>query len=60
MRTIFRQPPQILARFGTGAARIEVRIVAPDGTASYRRAPATDIRVLTIEFGAPTPLGMLR
>jgi hypothetical protein len=36
--------PAVLARFGTGAARIEVRIVAPDGTASYRRALATDIR----------------
>jgi hypothetical protein len=36
--------PEVLARFGTGAARIEVRIVAPDGTASYRRALATDIR----------------
>jgi hypothetical protein len=36
--------PAVLARFGAGAARIEVRIVAPDGTASYRRALATDIR----------------
>jgi hypothetical protein len=36
--------PEVLARFGTGAARIEVRIVAPDGTAAYRRALAVDIR----------------
>jgi hypothetical protein len=40
--------PEVLARFGTGAARIEARIVAPDGY------------VLTIEFGAPTLLGMIR
>ena len=26
--------PEVLASFGTGAARIEVRIVAPDGTAA--------------------------
>ncbi len=36
--------PEVLARFGTGAARIAVRIVAPDGTAAYRRALAADIR----------------
>jgi hypothetical protein len=36
--------PEVLARFGVGAARIDVRIVAPDGTASYRRALAADIR----------------
>src|SRR5207237_1289480 len=34
----------VLASFGTGAARIDVRIVAPDGTAAYRRALAADIR----------------
>jgi len=34
----------VLARFGAGAARIAVRIVAPDGTAAYRRALAADIR----------------
>jgi hypothetical protein len=36
--------PAVLARFGTGPGRIDVRIVAPDGTASYRRALATDMR----------------
>ena len=36
--------PEVLASFGTGAARIDVRIVAPDGTAAYRRALAADIR----------------
>ncbi len=36
--------PEVLASFGTGAGRIDVRIVAPDGTASYRRALAADIR----------------
>jgi len=36
--------PAVLARFGTGEGRIDVRVVAPDGTASYRRALATDIR----------------
>jgi hypothetical protein len=36
--------PAVLASFGTGATRIDVRIVAPDGTAAYRRALAADIR----------------
>jgi hypothetical protein len=36
--------PEVLASFGTGAARIDVRIVAPDGTAAYRRALAADIQ----------------
>ena len=36
--------PEVLASFGTGAARIDVRIVAPDGTAAYRRALAADMR----------------
>ena len=34
--------PEILATFGTGAARIEVRVVAPDGSAAYLRALAAD------------------
>src|SRR5581483_5967226 len=29
---------------GTGAARIDVRVVAPDGSARYRRALAADLR----------------
>jgi hypothetical protein len=36
--------PEVLASFGTGAARIDARLVAPDGTAAYRRALAADIR----------------
>jgi len=36
--------PEILASFGTGAARIDVRVVAPDGTSAYLRALATDRR----------------
>lgn len=36
--------PEILAAFGTGAARIEVRVVAPDGSAAYLRALAADRR----------------
>ena len=36
--------PEALAGFGTGPARIDVRIVAPDGSAAYRRALAADRR----------------
>jgi hypothetical protein len=36
--------PQTLATFGTGAARIDVRAVAPDGAAAYRTALAADVR----------------
>jgi hypothetical protein len=36
--------PEILATFGTGAARIEVRVVAPDGSAAYLRALGADRR----------------
>ncbi|MGH3187299.1 MAG: hypothetical protein ACRDOL_08595, partial [Streptosporangiaceae bacterium] len=36
--------PELLASFGTGAARIEVRVVAPDGSAAYLRALAADQR----------------
>jgi hypothetical protein len=34
--------PEVLASFGTGPARIDVRVVAPDGSAAYRRALAAD------------------
>jgi hypothetical protein len=34
--------PLILARFGTGSARIEVRVTAPDGSAAYLRALLAD------------------
>jgi hypothetical protein len=36
--------PDVLASFGTGPARVDVRIVAPDGTAVYQRALAADLR----------------
>ena len=35
--------PERLASFGTGAARVDVRIVAPDGAAAYRAALAADV-----------------
>jgi hypothetical protein len=35
---------EVMASFGTGAERIDVRVVAPDGSAVYRRALAADVR----------------
>jgi hypothetical protein len=35
--------PELLASFGTGTARVDVRIVAPDGAAAYRTALASDL-----------------
>ena len=35
--------PVTLASFGTGSTRIEVRVVAPDGSAAYLRALAEDL-----------------
>jgi hypothetical protein len=35
--------PQVLASFGTGAQRIDVRTVAPDGSAAFRTALAADL-----------------
>jgi hypothetical protein len=35
--------PQVLASFGTGAQRIEVRAVAPDGAAAFQAALAADL-----------------
>ncbi len=34
--------PEVLASFGAGPGRIDVRIVAPDGSAAYRKALAAD------------------
>jgi hypothetical protein len=34
--------PVVIASFGTGAGRIDVRAIAPDGTAAYRAALAAD------------------
>jgi hypothetical protein len=36
--------PQTLASFGSGAARIDLRVIAPDGAAAYRTALAADLR----------------
>ncbi len=36
--------PQIVASFGTGPARIDMRVVAPDGSAAYRTALAADLQ----------------
>jgi hypothetical protein len=35
--------PELLASFGTGQARIDIRAVAPDGAAAYRAAIAADV-----------------
>jgi hypothetical protein len=36
--------PVTLAAFGSGAARIDIRVVAPDGAAAYRAQLAADLR----------------
>jgi hypothetical protein len=36
--------PEVLASFGSGQARIDIRAVAPDGAAAYLAALATDLR----------------
>jgi hypothetical protein len=36
--------PVVIASFGTGAGRIDIRAVAPDGTAAYQAALAADRR----------------
>jgi hypothetical protein len=36
--------PAVVASFGTGSGRIDVRAIAPDGTAAYRSALAADRR----------------
>jgi len=36
--------PDVLASFGAGPARIDIRLVAPDGAAAYRTALAADLR----------------
>jgi hypothetical protein len=35
--------PAVLTRFGTGAAEIEIRVIAPDGASAYWRALARDV-----------------
>jgi hypothetical protein len=36
--------PEVLATFGAGEARIDVRVVAPDGSAAYRAALVADVQ----------------
>jgi hypothetical protein len=36
--------PELLASFGTGQARIDIRAVPPDGAAAYRAASAADLQ----------------
>ena len=36
--------PVVIASFGTGAGRIDIRVIAPDGTAAYQAALAADRR----------------
>src|ERR1700689_655008 len=36
--------PELLASFGAGQARIDIRAVAPDGAAAYRSAIAADLQ----------------
>jgi hypothetical protein len=35
--------PQLLATFGSGASRVDVRAVAPDGAAAFNQAERTDL-----------------
>jgi len=35
--------PVVLASFGSGGARIDIRVIAPDGAAAYRAALAADV-----------------
>jgi hypothetical protein len=35
--------PEVIASFGTGAARIDIRVVAPSGPAAFRTALAADL-----------------
>jgi hypothetical protein len=35
--------PQVLASFGAGANRIEIRVIAPDGPATFRAALSADV-----------------
>jgi hypothetical protein len=39
--------PVVLASFGSGAGRVDVRVVAPDGAAAYRNALAADVAART-------------
>ena len=39
--------PTVLAAFGTGTARVEVRVTAPDGSAAYLSALSADVHART-------------
>jgi hypothetical protein len=48
-----RYAPAVIASFGSGSARIDVRVVTPKGAAAYRSALATDLaarRMATTEL----------
>ena len=59
--------PALIAGFGSGATRIEVRATEPGGAAAYESALRADLTArraagsqpLTIEFAAPSPPGLL-
>lgn len=36
--------PEVIASFGTGANRIDIRVIAPDGAAAFRRSQSADLR----------------
>jgi hypothetical protein len=36
--------PQVIASFGTGANRIDIRVIAADGAAAFRQAQSADLR----------------
>jgi hypothetical protein len=38
--------PQVIASFGSGVARVDVRMIAPDGAAAYRTQLAAEVTVL--------------
>jgi hypothetical protein len=38
--------PQVIASFGSGVARVDVRMIAPDGAAAYRTRLAAEVTVL--------------
>ena len=44
VRLVSVYAPELLASFGIGPARIDIRAIAPDGAAAYRAAIAADLR----------------
>ena len=56
-----RYAPALIASFGSGGHRVEVRAVEPGGASACRAALRADLtaRRASIEFAAPSPLGLL-